>query len=1032
MTDEQCVPVQIALQLMDSSSLGRAYQYEQFQETYKALQKALKAIVNEHHQGFNSSIGTFHKIQSSIQVSQSRLRMLKESLIVAKGNLSTTKPELKILATNSRSYDDMLHILGQIEQLQHVPERLEARISEKRFLTAVEILQEALRTVRRSELENIGALSELKAYLANQESSLSDILIEELHNHLYLKSPYCQGRWKIYQKGDNKPFEGITSKSINHTRPLFAFLETNNLAELMIEDGAKNPEADSLSYIRLLLESLNQLGHLENAISAIDQRMPIELFKVVDKTNIEVDQRHPLGVRSTQGDSRGKSKAFGDNDFQSVIIYDLLWTLYSKFEAIAEGHRVVHDVVTNIARREDMLDTHSLTKGFKELWKLYQSEIRSILHDYLATDGKASYDSNQSASGVASLFQKKDRDRSKRMFKLQDMDMKSADVVSEREDLDSILKSSVPGLVSSSKRAGEIGLSDTNQADGSATGHKLLIEPSVFNMGLLLPPSLAFLQRLKEIVPAGADIVISTLTSFLDDFLVNVFLPQLEETLTDLTSQSYRDMGAFQEDPHWPSISRKPILKGTSTFYNLTITFCRMLDTIPQDQAFSELIISQMISYYNKCYDWYKSLVVRVQVDLPEGVIPFKRSAALLEISELRAIMLENWTAGKLDEGLIERENYAMIGSLTNTPIEQSELLSDRKATASLCLLYNSMNWLVSRLSQLRNITSHTDVLTTRQAKHNSDLRWATLDPSKRHGYGGAADVKPVYLPLSEDNASTFDGAMASYSELATTSILTLHAEVRCHAAYYLDASLHDGNYNLDSPVHETDPRILALNAGLLNFDEDVAHYLGRRETSSVHQSHHSQSHSSYSTSSVNSDAQLDQQDRDYDFLLRGLGHFADNILVAHANKILIMNADGGSRMVLHILVLQQNLKNVEPKALMERSNKYYNLFIKGPEAILSYARAQQNSNSASGGHQAAETDDRGRNDHLELSPKSSGIKNKTRSDEKGQFSYDNCKTLLELYFSTQLRGSRRDSALQARRQLNELISELGAISWQS
>jgi phage terminase small subunit len=46
MTDGQCVPVQVALQLMDTSSLGRAHQYEQFKETNKQLQTSLKAIVN--------------------------------------------------------------------------------------------------------------------------------------------------------------------------------------------------------------------------------------------------------------------------------------------------------------------------------------------------------------------------------------------------------------------------------------------------------------------------------------------------------------------------------------------------------------------------------------------------------------------------------------------------------------------------------------------------------------------------------------------------------------------------------------------------------------------------------------------------------------------------------------------------------------------------------------------------------------------------------------------------------------------------
>ena len=66
MTKDQCVPIEVALKLMDSSSLGLANQAGQFQQTHDQLQNALKGIVNEHHQGFNSSIGTYHKIQSNI------------------------------------------------------------------------------------------------------------------------------------------------------------------------------------------------------------------------------------------------------------------------------------------------------------------------------------------------------------------------------------------------------------------------------------------------------------------------------------------------------------------------------------------------------------------------------------------------------------------------------------------------------------------------------------------------------------------------------------------------------------------------------------------------------------------------------------------------------------------------------------------------------------------------------------------------------------------------------------------------------
>ena len=46
LTKDDCVPVHVALQLMDHSSLGRGNDYQDFLRTNQQLQKALKAIVN--------------------------------------------------------------------------------------------------------------------------------------------------------------------------------------------------------------------------------------------------------------------------------------------------------------------------------------------------------------------------------------------------------------------------------------------------------------------------------------------------------------------------------------------------------------------------------------------------------------------------------------------------------------------------------------------------------------------------------------------------------------------------------------------------------------------------------------------------------------------------------------------------------------------------------------------------------------------------------------------------------------------------
>ena len=52
-------------------------------------------------------------------------------------------------------------------------------------------------------------------------------------------------------------------------------------------------------------------------------------------------------------------------------------------------------------------------------------------------------------------------------------------------------------------------------------------------------------------------------------------------------------------------------MRGTVAFLDLITAFCKMLDTIPPDQAFGQLTIDLLTSYYDKCYDWFKDLVAR-------------------------------------------------------------------------------------------------------------------------------------------------------------------------------------------------------------------------------------------------------------------------------------------------------------------------------------------------------------------------------------------------------------------------------------
>lgn len=758
MYDSDCVPVQLALQLLDNSSVGRAHDYRKFQQTHNYLQDSLKGIVHEHHQGFNSSIGTFHKIQSSIQLSQKRVRALKESLGGSKTSLCTTDPELKKLSKTSQSYDELLQTLNELDDLRAVPDQLEARISEKRFLSAVEVLQNALRKLRRPELDSIGALNDLRSYLANQETSLMDILVEELHEHLYLKSPYCQERWQSLSKAHSSGTEAYSDTNI--ITPFHTVLDGLEVDKAVTEDPMRNPEADTFYYISLLVEALNKLGRLQDAVDTLKQRFPVELFGIVNETINDVDQRHPSSLRGATAKPEGLHVyTTRETQMRADVIYDLLWSLYGKFEAIAEGHRIFHESIKALIRREGAGNNSALLGTFKELWNLYQNEIRSLLHNYVTTDADL-YQFDKLGSGPS--INGKDGNR-ENLFKFAEADNKAVDMVTEYDALESIIQATVPGLTSTSRKqaidkknrsALDEGIS--RKTVGSTYGgaqqpmgsYKSLVEPSVFNMSLLLPPTLVFLQRLKGIVPPGSDLATSTLTSFLDNFLVNVFQPQLDETLGKLSETVFGETDAFLQDPNWSAAARRPVFKGTTAFFEVVTAFCRMLGTIPPDQALSSLIVTQMMRYYDRCFSWYKSLVTKTQETVSSETKLRASARFALDAGELQEAMKKLWASDTADLELIEKEIQLLIEQTNGSRLEANDVIQDRDTISSLCLLYTSMKWLAVKIASLRSITTN-DADSSRQLNKPGSRRWTLLnDPSK-----ASAEQGPVTLPLTQETA---------------------------------------------------------------------------------------------------------------------------------------------------------------------------------------------------------------------------------------------------------------------------------------
>lgn len=183
-----------------------------------------------------------------------------------------------------------------------------------------------------------------------------------------------------------------------------------------------NPEQDSFSYIESILESLAYLGKLSHAMDSVLQRAPIEIYNLVEATAIEVDERNDPIKRTSMrvarmgmspksmysatftspGTSQRNTAAYsllvrssitsmslkddeaaiaGMMEMNTEILMDFFWTMFSKLDAVLQGFRVLHEVMSRIVARKGFKDTSLTNKSgglvysLHDVWRPIQIEV---------------------------------------------------------------------------------------------------------------------------------------------------------------------------------------------------------------------------------------------------------------------------------------------------------------------------------------------------------------------------------------------------------------------------------------------------------------------------------------------------------------------------------------------------------------------------------------------------------------------------------------------------------------------------------
>lgn len=155
----------------------------------------LTLIFPEHARAFNNSLAHHASLLNHLGVAQTQIADTRTSLQEAKDSLSSKRADLVQLWSRGQILDEMMRILDQMcvclsqfmpiifahklfvysEHLKAVPDVLETLMSEKRLLQASVLLVRSLKMINKSDMVEIGAVTDLRSYLNGQEAVSSRV-----------------------------------------------------------------------------------------------------------------------------------------------------------------------------------------------------------------------------------------------------------------------------------------------------------------------------------------------------------------------------------------------------------------------------------------------------------------------------------------------------------------------------------------------------------------------------------------------------------------------------------------------------------------------------------------------------------------------------------------------------------------------------------------------------------------------------------------------------------------------------------------
>ena len=624
-------PLDIALPLLDNTSVGLAHRRGEFNELKDNIEDGLREAVKQNYEAFNESVGSYRDVVNFVANSRSVVSAIQDRVEQIEHRERGDIAAMTSLNENFKVYNEMIEILTIIESIKKTPHELESVLAEKNYGKAESILHTIEESAQKYNLWELPALKNMRDYFQTQREQLFGILVEEVVHTIFSKRQFSSFNTvnnllkssanalehsNIEQFLANSIETDITqASSINHTE-VENFINNLSLDPSSLDSDQRGADdistlddSNPFNQILQLMLIVAKLGKLAQMVDIILRRFSTELNLLINRITEDTKIKHAKLIKVLNSNDVGPRVA--QENFSGVVLQDLFWNCFKKSLFLLQSIRIMTEIHMKFEDIHFDASQATVATVLERFWAIIHKELNSVILSYITDTHSGAI--NSKLTNTTSLTKGKQN-----IFSLYKVEYDKAQTMQLKVALQDLF----PGFINTQDTSY---IDSPYIEDNKFLKQSKIVQPDVLNMRFMLEPFLLFIE--------GSSLLFTNQNSniplkFFTEVMHDEFLPLLEDRIVDLYSDAVdgiEPLSFFEPETKIDVLmgeAEEPEIKRFAIFIEFKQFMNRLLFNLNASLQFREEFIPVLFKVFTMFHDKIEDLYKELFTDLVSFLEP--------------------------------------------------------------------------------------------------------------------------------------------------------------------------------------------------------------------------------------------------------------------------------------------------------------------------------------------------------------------------------------------------------------------------